>query len=298
MKYPSTIQYIEALTNASTNLKSTPLKGLRLSLDESGEPIYSTSNSTSSLLFDITITHDKTPVDKTLRVFLNEKAAQNFTSTESSTLYPSALSVATDGESCLYDIIIEERVTRKAPTVRTTSPSAELREDRIAYKNEEEKWGYKDSNGYIVIEAIYDSVTPFHEMRAVVSLNQKYGLINIYGQRIIALDYDDLSYDNSCFCVAEIEGKHGVINRAGEVIIPLEWDWISDFSNGAFVVEKDNKFGLMDINGRAITEIKYDNISSPDSQQISRVEINDTAYQIDKNEDRISPIIKLNPRGR
>ncbi len=298
MRYPSTIQYIEALTNASKNLKNTPLKGLRLSLDESGEPIYSTSNSTSSLLFDVTITHDKKPVNKTLRVFLSERAAQNYTTSESSTLYPSALRVATDSESFLYDIIIEEAVTRKTTTSRSIAQSAELREDRIAYKNEEEKWGYKDSNGDIVIGATYDSVTPFYEMRAVVSLDQKYGLIDSYGQRVIALDFDDLSYDNSCFCVAEIEGRHGVINRRGEVIIPLEWDWISDFSNGAFVVEKDNKFGLMNISGRAITELKYDDITSPDSQQISRVEINDTTYQIDINGDRISPITKLNSKGR
>ena len=82
-------------------------------------------------------------------------------------------------------------------------------QDLIPYIDDNDKMGFKNRNGQIIISAQWNMVYDFHEGLAKVQ-NWKCGFINI----------------------------------KGEVVVPLEWDNSEYFSEGLAVVEKDEKYGF------------------------------------------------------
>ncbi len=75
-------------------------------------------------------------------------------------------------------------VAKKAnDTVKTTS------EPTLESFKENNKYGYK-ANGKIVIPAQYDGADEFREGLAFVSKNEKWGFINQQGEVVIPLQYD------------------------------------------------------------------------------------------------------------
>lgn len=66
-----------------------------------------------------------------------------------------------------------------------------MEENRIPVKKNN-KWGYLDSKGEIVIETTYDSVEPFHNGYAIVCKNNLYGIIDTTGKCIVDIQYQQI----------------------------------------------------------------------------------------------------------
>lgn len=58
------------------------------------------------------------------------------------------------------------------------------------------KYGLLDSKGYLVVDYIYDFISPFKEGVAIVGINDKYGLVNYLGEETVIPQFDSIQY---CF---------------------------------------------------------------------------------------------------
>jgi hypothetical protein len=118
-------------------------------------------------------------------------------------------------------------------------------EDLAAVKKND-KWGFIDKTGKVVIDLIYDyeydmytaeHQYPFKDGRAKVYKNGKYGMIDKNGIEVIPTIYDNIRYflnsDGSGYkydggyVIAVNDGKYGILDYyTGEIVVPLIYDHI------------------------------------------------------------------------
>ncbi|MDA3816223.1 MAG: WG repeat-containing protein [Prolixibacteraceae bacterium] len=157
-----------------------------------------------------------------------------------------------------------------------------------------EKWGFKDNNKNIILNAKYDDAYAFSEGLAAVKINGRWGYINHDGEEIIpALKYEKAGSFSEGLCMvcqngkwgfidkkseevippekfervgnfsegiamASENGKYGYINKKGETVIPLKYNFARDFSNERAKVMQNQRFGFVDDKGNEVVPIKYD----------------------------------------
>jgi len=111
----------------------------------------------------------------------------------------------------------------------------------------------------------FESIGPFKEGLASVSKDNiagddKRGYINTDGKIVVPLKYDEAQdFSNGLACVS-LNGKTGFINRNGKVVVPFIWDAAESFSEGLAVVEKNGKSGCIDTTGKIVLSPKYANL--------------------------------------
>ncbi len=264
MIFPSTSQYLDSISFPQQHFKSKSFRRTQLCLDDSGEAMYSSSSNTTA--FEVEISGHK----KILRVFLNQLANDKYPLKEGAERYSDELCVVTFHGVNYYDIIIEEPPQR--PKSKLAPPSLEVRENKMAYSIND-KWGFKDILGNIIVEPKYESVELFYEGRAVVLLDGMYGLVDGDGVEVIPPIFDELSYDHSYYCTVERDGRFGVLDRHGVIVVALEWDWVGDFSQRRILVCRDGKYGYLDNHSRIITELIYDDATSFNDEGYAKVRV-------------------------
>jgi len=92
------------------------------------------------------------------------------------------------------------------------------------YSNVNDKYGYKDEKGNIVVEPKYDLAYAVEEGMAAVRLNGKYGYINQKGREIVAPKYDNTWKFIGGFAAVELDNKFGFIDKNGKEVIPLIYE--------------------------------------------------------------------------
>ena len=146
-------------------------------------------------------------------------------------------------------------------------------EGRVAvYKDN--KWGFMDKQGKLVIAAVYRYVGDFSGGLATVSKEGGFGAINPTGDTVIDFRYlqlGDFKEGLANFSLTD-EQKVGYINTKSETVITPTWDAALDFSEGLAAVgvaSKDKlKWGFIDHAGRVVIKPKYDAVS-PDAGDLS-----------------------------
>ena len=144
---------------------------------------------------------------------------------------------------------------------------------------ENEKFGFKDSLGHIIIRAQFDQVGCFNEGLASVTVGAKrerylssngdsatmwtggkQGFIDKTGKYVVKPQYDYCNYFSQGIAVVAKDDKWGYIDRTGKEIIKLQYDQAMDFydANGFAAVSKDGKWGLIDIKGRVVVPIEHE----------------------------------------
>ena len=103
----------------------------------------------------------------------------------------------------------------------------------------QEKWGFIDTSGTVVIGAQFDAVAEFSQGLAAVATdtdrtnhscmdcdrNQRWGFIDKSGKEMIPLQYHAvLSFSEGLAAVMNDEGKWGYVNTKGELVIPFTFD--------------------------------------------------------------------------
>ena len=146
-------------------------------------------------------------------------------------------------------------------------------EGRVAvYKDD--KWGFMDKQGKLVIAAVYRYVGDFSGGLATVSKEGGFGAINPTGDTVIDFRYlqlGDFKEGLANFSLTD-EQKVGYMNTKSETVITPTWDAALDFSEGLAAVgvaSNDKlKWGFIDHAGRVVIKPKYDAVS-PDAGDLS-----------------------------
>jgi hypothetical protein len=130
------------------------------------------------------------------------------------------------------------------------------------------KYGYMNTQGKLIIPAIYSEVGPFQDGLAVVSKDELFGIIDKKNQVVVDFQYDEMSEFMSNRAIVRQGEKYGVINRSGKCIFPLEFEDISLGTNRIYTVVKDGKSTLYNLNfepvlfGAGTTETNFSKLMS------------------------------------
>ena len=124
------------------------------------------------------------------------------------------------------------------------------------------KWGYIDELGEIVIPCIYDECHRFIYHIASVKLHGKWGLITSTGKEIVPCIYDNIhgTISGSKICIVQVDGKYGLLDIFTDtLIVPCKYDIIApwDADNMIFAVQRGGKWGLLTLNNIEIVPCKY-----------------------------------------
>lgn len=157
------------------------------------------------------------------------------------------------------------------------------------------KWGYANTEGRLIVEPIYDYVAPFEDGYAMVLLNGLRGLMNESGQLAILVQYNagfmwDKNYawakKGELSIIIDKEGhetipknsydaeplwfkeglagvyrhkQYGFVNVQGIEVIACQYDSIDhEFQEGLVAVQRGHKWAYINTQGVAITDFKYD----------------------------------------
>lgn len=104
----------------------------------------------------------------------------------------------------------------------------------------------------------FDDAWNFSEGLAVVKLNEKYGFVDKSGDVVIPIEYDKTALFSEGLAAVKKDDKWGFIDKKGEVVIPFEYDSATFFSEGLAAVKKDGKYGFIDKKGDVGIGFRFD----------------------------------------
>ncbi|NME68576.1 WG repeat-containing protein [Flammeovirga aprica] len=107
------------------------------------------------------------------------------------------------------------------------------------HSNNNNSYGFIDTNGESVIPPIYTLASDFKEGYSIVKKNGKFGAINTQGKIVIPISYDGISLcEKGWFRVKQgsgISGKWGVVNTSGKAVLECKYQEIQLDDKGANV---------------------------------------------------------------
>ncbi|PHS01107.1 MAG: hypothetical protein COA78_23050 [Blastopirellula sp.] len=97
-------------------------------------------------------------------------------------------------------------------------PHFQFTEDLIVVSSLDEKFGYADRNGKIVIPAVYEDADPFREGFAAVMKEGKKGYINKHGMNVIDCLYEKANSFDQGIASVKMQDQWHFINKDGEIV--------------------------------------------------------------------------------
>jgi len=154
----------------------------------------------------------------------------------------------------------------ESPTGRATwtRPSQERIDDEsesqsVSSSNlEQDKWGYIDKTGQIVIKPQFDNAENFSEGLARVKVGDKYGYIDKTGQIVIKPQFDRAGNFSEGLAEVKVGDKYGYIDKTGQVVITPQFDDTHPFSEGLAQVKVGDKCSYIDKMGRVVIAPQFD----------------------------------------
>lgn len=131
----------------------------------------------------------------------------------------------------------------------------------------QEKWGFIDQAGAVVIPAHFDAAGNFSEGLAAVGFDtdqtefnctdcvprRVWGFVDAMGKLVVPARYRAASsFAGGLAAVENHEGKWGYIDAKGNLTIPFSFDSADNFNEGLAAAAIGNKFGYIDEKGRFV----------------------------------------------
>jgi len=122
------------------------------------------------------------------------------------------------------------------------------------------KWGFIDKAGKVVVKpAAYDCCCDFQEGLARINLSGKWGFIDRTGKIVIEPKFDDSGFFQEDLARVKLSGKWGFIDKAGKVVVKPAYDFCCDFRKGLASVKINGKWAKIDRTGKIVIEPKFEN---------------------------------------
>jgi hypothetical protein len=159
-----------------------------------------------------------------------------------------------------------ERVKPEPTKLPYTDQNGKLRIHR------QEKWGFIDTSGAVVINVQFDAVENFSEGLAAVafdtdktrhdsfdcSLDQHWGFIDKTGKAVIQPQYSAVSsFSEGLAAVRNEEGKWGYIDTKGQLVIPFTYQNAFQLSDGLAPAAVNRKVGYINKNGDFVIKPQF-----------------------------------------
>jgi len=116
----------------------------------------------------------------------------------------------------------------------------------FAAVQQNEKWGFINQNGDLVIPIVYDSVATFSNGLAAVKQGNLWGYIDESGTEVIKPKFEKQGWFSTDYAIVNEKNKYGLINMHGDFEFFPHFDFIGVQRNTDFVVVKLNgKSGII-----------------------------------------------------
>ena len=131
-------------------------------------------------------------------------------------------------------------------------------EGLAAVKGLDNKWGYIDKSGSVIIPAKFDGAKTFVNQYAVVALNDKWGIIDKMGEFVLEPRFDDMTHDGELYITLS-EERWGWTDINGNWVIEPAFEKVLPF-NGADIapVMLDGKWAYVDKSGEIVIKRQFD----------------------------------------
>lgn len=175
------------------------------------------------------------------------------------------------------------------------------------YDETSNKWGLKNSEGEIIVDAKYDFVGtgPYDGMIIINNgchfdevgerAGGKWGFLNSKGEEIVPLKYEEAQDFSNGLAPVMLNGMWGFINNKGNTVIEHKYESVCyffhcGFSEGLSYVKIDGKWGFINENDTLVINNKYDEVNYF-SQGLARVSLNGRVGFVDKEGNEVIPLI-------
>ena len=154
-------------------------------------------------------------------------------------------------------------IDKKGKQVATTMPGEHiipLMNDGIYLfrDTDTKKWGSKNKNGDIVINAQFDDLSFFIDGMATILSGNKWGAIDKSGSFIVNPQYDSLIYDGNGLFAAKLGKKWGWINKKNDIVINPQFDMIIGFNGDKLApVQMGEKWAYIDKTGQIVINPQF-----------------------------------------
>ena len=118
----------------------------------------------------------------------------------------------------------------------------------------DDKWGYIDKSGELVIPYQWEKAGTFRNGIAYVYDDGQYGYIDRNGTFKVPMGLKDSDLTP---IKAPDSGLWGYADRDGKVVIPFEWEYAREFSEGLACVEKNGVCGFIDYSGALVIPRRF-----------------------------------------
>ncbi len=120
------------------------------------------------------------------------------------------------------------------------------------YSATNDKYGYKDSKGVVIVEPKYDLAYTLDEGMAAVRLDGKYGYVDQSGKEIVSPKYDQTWRFIGGFAAVKSGNKYGFIDLKGREVIPPSYENGYNYHGaccykGLAHVKKDGKWKVIQL---------------------------------------------------
>ena len=145
----------------------------------------------------------------------------------------------------------------------TFEPSNPIEEKYLNnYISPENKWGFMNTDGEIIINPIYDDLKDFKEGLSAANLKGKWGFIDKQNNAVIPFDYKQVySFSENRTFAQDFNNKWHLIDSRGQIISQLKFNKFSAFKNGYAVVGELGGFTLIDTNAEEVLTEAYKSIN-------------------------------------
>jgi hypothetical protein len=121
------------------------------------------------------------------------------------------------------------------------------------YSADNDKYGYKDTKGKVIITPKYDLAYSLEEGMAAVRINGKYGYVDGNGKEIIPPKYDNTWNFIGGFAAVKLGDKYGFIDKNGREVVPLRYENAYNYHGaccykGMAHVKENGKWKMLKIN--------------------------------------------------
>jgi len=123
-----------------------------------------------------------------------------------------------------------------------------------------DKWGFIDTTGHLIIPSNYKSVHGFTEGLAAVKVDSLWGFIDKNNQWVIEPEFDSCQPFFGNRAAVMRYGQWGFIDGTGDQSIPFQYNHVKPFCEGLAAVSDGNKWGFIDTSNNTVIDFIYDGV--------------------------------------
>jgi hypothetical protein len=120
------------------------------------------------------------------------------------------------------------------------------------------KWGFIDKTGKIIINPQFEGVMDFHSGKAAFHNGKQCGFVDNKGSYVINPQFDYVMSISEGMAAVYSGKQFGFISDDGKMMINPQFEESSSFKNGMALIKQSDKFGFIDKEGKIIINPQFD----------------------------------------